>query len=113
MTQHLLNMLKKIHEKRDNLTGICNNIRIYMEWDEAGKEKFLKLVKAWPKYSGRLYYPVPAPQDMIKQLGDPLTAAEYAYLTARNYWDKRTEYGRLRWELLEWMIQELEKEHGN
>ena len=57
--------------------------------------------KEWPKYSGNRWYPVRHP-DM-----NPLEA----YVNQSLYkWDPSTEYGRNRYELLEFLITKLEGE---
>lgn len=57
-----------------------------------------ELFTRWPEYSGILPYPVPG--------------GYTAYMTAASCWDRDTEYGRLRWELLDFCIEELEKEQA-
>lgn len=37
-------------------------------------------------------------------------AVDACVLYEGNFWDRDTEYGRARWRLLDWMIEELEKE---
>ena len=63
--------------------------------DEWLLEKFQK----WPKFSGRRCYPVPSPDWR-------------AYMTANHteMWSPSHPYGALRRELLEFFIQEMEKE---
>ena len=48
----------------------------------------------WPQYSGDIDFPVPGP-----------AAAIDAYFD--NLWDRDTEYGRLRWDLLDHIIKEM------
>lgn len=57
-----------------------------------------KMFQAWPQYSGNPCYPVPSPDG-------PVTAYSSANLRG-TLW--QGEYGRLRVDLLKWLIQELE-----
>lgn len=57
-----------------------------------------KLFVEWPKFSGNAAYPIE---------GNWL-AYDLARVSA-TLWDRNTEYGQLRWELLEWLIEELQK----
>lgn len=88
--------------------GICRNVAEYVE--EVVHEitimhdvldALTDLMVSWPKYSGDEDYPVPGGRD--------------AYLVSS--WDKTLwaryehEYGALRWELLDWLIETLEKDN--
>lgn len=61
-----------------------------------------ELFKLWPQFSGNIYYPVPDPNSS----SDPIWAYDYAQDFER-MWDRRTLYGRLRWELLNYCIDTL------
>lgn len=60
-----------------------------------------KLMVQWPKYSGHYDYPVPA----ITEGASP--KAEF-HDSLHELWDRNTEYGALRWELLDWLIEQPE-----
>lgn len=52
----------------------------------------------WPKHSGDWYFPIPGGVD--------------AFYNCPDKWDRSTEYGRLRWELLDFLIEELRNERN-
>lgn len=94
-------MLKKIREcPARTKTGICSQDGIVF-LDDAPFELLKDVMAKWPKYSGSRLYPVPVDED---NKGNP-TSAYYFY---KELWDKNTEYGRLRWELLDWLIEQPE-----
>lgn len=82
----------------DDSVGICTNVydKIFEALDLFTTRRHIdglltSAAEAWPKYSGSSHYPVPG--------------GEHAYhYSGRNKWDRSTEYGRLRWELLDHMI---------
>jgi len=55
--------------------------------------------KRWPKYSEEPLFPVP----------HQTLPADAAYSSLNNLWDKATEYGQARWELLDFLIEEFSK----
>ena len=84
--------------------GICHNAKEIC-WDvyDTGEARYviynLKIIledycSSWDKFSGSLIYPIKAEYE------DGYTA----YNTTINKWDKSTQYGRERWELLEGLI---------
>lgn len=87
--------------------GICLNIRsIYrnsilrdVPYGDSGLPKLLQgTMQMWPKKSADIYYPVPS--------GNGCKYAYYAF----NLWSKRSKYGKLRRELLNFCIDTLKKE---
>lgn len=96
-----MSLLNELRNLRDNPSkimkyhGICTNLK-----DKKLEAKFIPLANQWPKSSGNLYFPVPNP----KYPNDPLEG----YYATKNMWDRRTAYGKLRWELLDWAIATLE-----
>lgn len=66
----------------------------------------LYLMRQWPERSGHIDWPVPA-----SQADKSPEAAYHKYMESntKQMWDRNTEYGKLRWELLEWLIEELQK----
>ena len=89
-------------------SGICrmvdNNLRHHYGIDESravvARLQLLPYFKRWVHYSGNANYPVPA--------SSGASAKEAFYLLPR--WDSTTEYGRLRWELLDYLIVTLTEE---
>lgn len=84
--------------------GICSNITGIRPWFGLGRfedrckawQTLKAAIARWPKHGGDMTYPVPG--------------GEEAYDAARetdSHWDVNSEYGRLRFELLDWVIQEL------
>lgn len=66
---------------------------------------FLHYAHRWARFSGDMAYPVPHPEYAPRPA--------YAHAVAKgglSFWDKRTEYGRARWELLDFVINQLEQE---
>lgn len=109
----LLAALRKIHKDPAHNVGICNQV----EWQfdlqtpqlrfailDLLEELFIK----WPKYSGLREFPVPATSP--EHFGSPLNAYNCG---TKNFWDRSTEYGALRWELLEFCIVQLENLNGD
>lgn len=92
--QALLDMLYEIRLNGpiNSRSGICGNVayRKCLILDE--------LFKTWPKYSGNGEFPIQVEDE------DP----EAAYLYCKKMWDKSTEYGQLRWELLDHCIAQLQ-----
>lgn len=84
--------------------GICSSIDAYFDRKNITLESYdtmhiRGLMSRWSKYSGREFYPIP---DTVFE--DPYEA--YHQCTT-GMWDKDTEYGQLRWELLEFCIEAL------
>lgn len=94
-------ILKKIKAgiNLDYQCGICNNFK----WSMAGSVKKLITVmkqydidfNEWENFSGDYQYPIPS--------NNP----EFAY---HNFdkWSKKSKYGQLRWQLLDWLIEQFE-----
>ena len=107
--EKVLQALKAIHsnkERRLDTLGICGAVRRYFE--EGGdiivtirdRDVLHRLMKDWPKHSGITEFPICA-------YGvDPI--GEFA--ACMDMWNQKTPYGQLRWELLEWLIEKLERE---
>lgn len=78
--------------------GICGELGLYYRGNASEfREELWRLFALWPKFSSNLAYPIPG--------------AGAAYLTAkacRTMWSG--PYGDLRKELLNFMIEQLEKE---
>lgn len=106
----LLEILKEIKAgKRDYTTGICGNVaRKDKRNEEVHVRKLKELWSRWPKFSGRLCYPVPD-RNWISKNGNPT----WKFDTTKDYWNPMTRYGRDRHRLLNWLIQELEREKNS
>lgn len=84
--------------------GICTQVSEHLTIQERGY--MLYLMRQWPERSGSINWPVPA------SLTDTSTKAakvKYVKSSTKQMWDRDTEYGQLRLELLDWLIEELQK----
>ena len=104
-----LKAIKSNKEYRYRSTGICDSVRRYLEghsdnyftvWDS---HTIYELMREWPKHSGNNEFPI-----TVRGI-NPMKE----YLGCYDKWDRKTEYGRLRWELLEWLINKLESENDH
>lgn len=115
----LYNALCDVRDSRDGFCssfGICNNALDFATREDWGhplgkiraysNDKLIDLFERWPKFSGHIGFPVPAPKEWGVDASDAYTLTQ----EADTLWDRSTEYGRLRWELLDFLITELEKE---
>lgn len=83
--------------------GICNNIDEMLPWrglrgycsQKQCRDALCDAIASWPKHSGSDTYPIP---------GGGVAYQEHKM--ARDQWDASSEYGRLRFELLDWIIEE-------
>ena len=98
MNQEQLDLLDMLYGIRLNgpinsRSGICGNVsyRKCLILDE--------LFKTWPKYSGNREFPIQVEGE------DP----QATYIYCKNMWSNSTEYGQLRWELLNYCIAQLQK----
>lgn len=101
----LLDALNHIKENGpvDGVHGICGNCEKIMgvaEFDECYLD-FVKMFELWPEFSGRLAFPIHTDKKMSP-------AEEYSQCV--DGWDKSTTYGAARWRLLNFLIEQLEKE---
>lgn len=94
------------YEPYNEMTGICSNLLV----DEPSI-LVNSLMVTWEKFSGRAAYPVPNADALALDFGTRFEKDEHGVLTAegvydyhskiyRNQWDKKTQYGRDRYELL-------------
>jgi len=80
---------------KDKFLGICWNAQI--------PEDVIGALSAnWPKFSGNEKYPVPSGKKDIHPVG--------AFQNTDDLWNKRTKYGRLRRELLDFLIEATKPE---
>lgn len=110
----LLQALKDTLENPEPHSAICSNVwgRLfkfpqYQGGIAAEVENSLNpLFERWPKFSGDSRYPVPSPKGC-----PPKDEFSRVAVSSDNFWEG--EYGALRWELLEFCIDQLENEdHG-
>lgn len=107
----ILNMLVgiKTNGPSYSLSGICWNVECHCisKFGEGGFTEALKGIRKimhdvfhrFPKFSGDEVFPIPG------------GANEYYKAVGNNtLWDKSSEYGQLRWELLDFMIETLQIE---
>lgn len=94
--------------------GICYNI--LKTPTDLGIDLFdlRKHFKTWKHYSGHIGFPIPSrpltkwERFRTKWFGSVIGSPAEAYKDRKGMWDKDTEYGRLRWDLLEHIIKETE-----
>ncbi len=105
----MASLLEKLQELHTNGPaphngGICTQLSRHLTIRESGY--LSHLMQQWPGRSGRIKFPIPA-----NRTDTSLKAAEFKYMKSdtEQMWDRNTEYGQLRWELLEWLIEELQK----
>jgi hypothetical protein len=110
---HLHVALRSVHSKvmqgLQKPGGICNNARYELSRmgtlntghvDRVEALRLLDMLFAeWPKFSGNHGYPVPDPEYPSSD-----RHAEGIYHARNGKWETRSEYGRLRLELLNWLI---------
>lgn len=104
----LLRILKIIRDDEQyripNL-GICAGVDMYCQeqnwvFDSNDGLELRHIMSLWPKFSGKTFYPVPST--------DPEYDSLEMYLDCDDTWNQETEYGQLRWELLNFCIHRLE-----
>ena len=97
----LLTALKQLRENgpHNRSAGICSQFDMFGLYSSEERQQFRDSFKTWPHYSGYISFPVPGPAAAIDAYFDNLG----------DLWDRDTEYGRLRWDLLDHIIEELSK----
>lgn len=91
--------------------GICGLVACGWDLGVEGsvQQRLRELFRAWPKFSGSPAFPVPAPWMMAQD------SPRLAIMAAEAAWDKcphwdtdldRTGYAALRWELVDWLIEQ-------
>lgn len=101
---NLLTALKQLRENGPNNrdAGICSQFDLYGLYSSEERQQFRDSFETWPHYSGDPSFPVPSPDRSI-------AAIDYYFDKGNDLWDRDTEYGRLRWDLLDHIIKELSK----
>lgn len=101
----LLEKLQELHTNgpKPRCYGICAQVNGITHLERGYLQH---LMQQWPERSGHIYYPVPA-----SRIDTSPKAAQHKYMKSdtKQMWDRSTEHGQLRWELLEWLIEELQK----
>lgn len=94
--QRLLDALLKLKKKGppEKGSGLC----IYLS-HESSEVIPRHLVQEWPEHPGSVSYPVP----------HPYFPPAYGYTMSNSKWDKRTQYGKARWRLVDFLIEKLEE----
>ena len=94
----VLQILEKLHNRSippGRSAGICHYINLGKDFTKADYHRY---IESWPKFSGSHIYPIP---DSRKNPKD----AAHMFVTCRTKWDKRTFYGRDRWDLVDHLIK--------
>lgn len=100
----LLTALKQLRENgpKNRDAGICSQFDLCGSYRSEERRQFRDSFKTWPHYSGDISFPVPSSDKSIEAID--------AYFDKGNdLWDRDTEYGRLRWDLLDHIIKEMSK----
>ena len=92
--------LKKIRTKPRQGYGICIN---YKDICHISLLKTMNVhsicFSSWENFSGDYVYPIPSNNSW---------SAERVYDSTHNHWNKKKPYGQLRWQLLDWLIEQFE-----
>ena len=106
MSVQLLQELQELHTNgpTPNNGGICTQVSEHLTIQERGY--MLRLMQQWPGRSGYVNFPVPATRT---DTSPKAAIIKYRESNTKQMWDRDTEHGQLRWELLEWLIEELKK----
>lgn len=82
-------------------SGICGNISDYYRSANHRAIQFLvgKLAANWEHYSGTPQFPVPSSYKGVSH--------HDMFMRTENMWNKKSKYGKLRWDLLDHLMIEL------
>ena len=105
--EKLLQIMEAIRDNpdfREDKMGICGGVDLYGHsegwvFESSDSYDLRYLMSLWPKFSGKDFYPVPSTTGGVD--------AHDAFHSCMECWNKNTEYGQLRWELLEFCIERL------
>lgn len=85
-------------------TGICHNLHkimrkygVYHSVDD----DLIKIFISWEEFSGDKNYPISVSK---------LVSAAHQYERSKQLWNTKTEYGKARYRLLDFLIDEIKKE---
>jgi hypothetical protein len=104
--KELYKLLLEIRQEPMGNVGICQHL-MDMTRRTSVITLFMSYARDWPKACPGEFI---IPSDDILQT--PISAFYEAEADGR-LWDKSTKYGRMRWELLNFVIQELYKDIGD
>lgn len=82
--------------------GICNCVSYLLGKHHTLRPMMQRLFMKWPHFSGQLGFPIPSCKKGVGPGG--------MYYSTNRMWDRRTGYGKLRRDLLEFMIKTLKEE---
>lgn len=104
----MASLLEKLQELRTNgpaprSYGICTQLTSLTHLERG---YLLHLMQHWPGRSSHVDFPVPASRT---DTSPKAAQIKYVKSNTKQMWDRNTEHGQLRWELLEWLIEELQK----
>ncbi len=66
-------------------------------------EQFRWVCTMWPHYSGSVFYPISVPGSELEPIQQ--------FALGNDNWNRETQYGQLRWDLLHFAIKYLENEN--
>ena len=95
--------LKAVKASPHTFIGICQNLVEPIGWDDRCEyytDEVSAILSTWENYSGDSTFPIPSTDESMDAFD--------MYLTTGDYWDTETEYGRLRYEALEYIITAVE-----
>lgn len=134
--QALCESLRKLHDEMQDAArwrevGICTAVKIHLSDARLDLEDYLlagdrlhHLMQEWPKATGDPSYVVPAPDAgtpalleedkgaarSVEKRGQPPEVVWYNLASGAQFWDRESSgYAKSRWELLEWLIDELRR----
>lgn len=97
--------LKQLISTHTNGFGICKNFENTCGRDLDVVMRYWEISYAdWPGFSGSLAYPVKG----VGMLFNPTDDARDTYNQTPSKWDRRTKYGKARYDLLYWLIEQFE-----
>lgn len=97
-------VLRQLIRTHTNGFGICKNFENACGRDLGVLMRYWEISYAdWPGFSGCLGYPVKG-VGICPELPDD---ARVTYLHTPNKWDRRTKYGKARYDLLYWLIEQF------
>ena len=100
MTTTIKTLLLIIKEMPSHDRGICGQPAM-MSLSPKASHLVRQTMTKWPKYSGEYEYPVPSTIE-------GRTPCQCFHENLFGLWDRDTEYGALRWELLNWLVEQPE-----
>lgn len=109
------NTLNRVNESDKTYTGICHSfISAYQKtgspisYLSMDMGRLQRTMTKWPKYSGNPTFPVPSGDPWYKRIIG-LSKSPAEVFGSPDSWNPETRYGKLRLELLAWLIKEFEE----